>query len=128
MSEGKPVPIWFNEDDLRRVREAAALAGYKHLSKYIRDRALGRRDPQEAIDLQAERETQDRRLAELERMQRHCEALLALLTMLASRQASTGVLSEVRAAASQAADPQEWLAAGAPDLAALVRRLALLAD
>ncbi|MFP7072910.1 conjugal transfer protein TraA, partial [Xanthomonas hortorum pv. gardneri] len=42
MSSGKSIPVWYSEEDRRRVEEAAALAGYKHLSKYIRDKSLDR--------------------------------------------------------------------------------------
>lgn len=32
----------FSDDDRRRVEEAAARAGYRYVSAYVRDRALGR--------------------------------------------------------------------------------------
>ncbi|MEP9768374.1 conjugal transfer protein TraA, partial [Xanthomonas euvesicatoria] len=38
MSTAKSVSVWYTEDERIRVEQAAALAGYKHLSKYIRDK------------------------------------------------------------------------------------------
>lgn len=42
--KGSAVPIWFSEEERRRLEEGAAVAGYKHLSTYIKDKVFGRGD------------------------------------------------------------------------------------
>ncbi|EHP44185.1 hypothetical protein OR16_04387 [Cupriavidus basilensis OR16] len=123
MSDGKAIPVWFTDDDHRRVKEAAALAGYKHLSKYIRDKVLGRREANETLDAQAEREALGHRLADIEHAQRTSEVLLAMLTALVARKATTGEINDLRVAASAAVDANGLLANAAPELAALAESL-----
>ena len=126
MDTGKSIPVWFTEEDRRRVEEAAALAGYKHLSKYIRDRAMGRDSQREAardsMEVWAERQELSGRLAEIERGQRAAHALLAMLLFLVRKKATTGEFNELVVACEHAGVPADFLTALAPELASLVGR------
>jgi hypothetical protein len=44
MATGKSVSVWYLEDERNRLEQAAALAGYGHVSRYIRDKSLDRGD------------------------------------------------------------------------------------
>lgn len=89
MSSGKSIPVWYSEEDRRRVEEAAALAGYKHLSKYIRDKSLDRGSHRESgrdsMEAWADRQELVGRLAEIERSQKGAHALLAMLLFWCAR-------------------------------------------
>ncbi|HDR9128342.1 TPA: conjugal transfer protein TraA [Burkholderia vietnamiensis] len=126
MSTGKSIPVWFTDEDRRRVEEAAALAGYKHLSKYIRDKALDRGSQREAtrdsMEAWAERQELIGRLAEIERSQKTAHALLAVLLFLARKKATTGEFNELVLACEKAGVPAELLAASFPELASLIAR------
>jgi|GEM_PF-1587964 len=126
MSTGKSIPVWFTDEDRRRVEEAAALAGYKHLSKYIRDKALDRGGQREAtrdsMEAWAERQELIGRLAEIERSQKTAHALLAMLLFLARKKATTGEFNELVLACEKAGVPAELLAASFPELASLIVR------
>jgi hypothetical protein len=128
MNTGKSIPVWFTEDDRRRVEEAAALAGYKHLSKYIRDKALGRDGQREAdrhsMEAWAERQELIGRLAEIERGQQTAHALLAMLIFLMRKKATTGEINDLILACEKAGMPAELLAASSPELASLIARFA----
>lgn len=124
MSTGKSIPVWFTEEDRRRVEEAAALAGYRHLSKYIRDKALSRDGQREAardsMDAWAERQELIGRLAEIERSQKTAHALLAMLIFLMRKKATTGEFNELVLACGKAGMPAELLAASVPELTPLI--------
>jgi hypothetical protein len=126
MSSGKSIPVWYTEDDRRRVEEAAVLAGYKHLSRYIRDRSLGhgerRESGRDSMEAWAERQEFAGRLAEIERSQKAAHALLAMLLFLVRKTATTSELNELVLACRQAGVPADVLAASLPDLAALLVR------
>ncbi|MFX1722361.1 conjugal transfer protein TraA [Paraburkholderia sp. A1RO-5L] len=126
MSTGKSIPVWFTDEDRRRVEEAAALAGYKHLSKYIRDKALDRGGQREttrdSMEAWAERQELIGRLAEIERSQKAAHALLAMLLFLARKKATTGEFNELVLACEKAGVPAELLAASFPELASLIAR------
>ncbi|MGY2492759.1 conjugal transfer protein TraA [Cupriavidus sp. CP313] len=126
MSSGKPIPVWYSEEDRRRVEEAAALAGYKHLSKYIRDRSLGRGGYLEAgrdsTQTWADRQELVGRLAEIERSHKASHALLAMLLFLARKKATTGEFNELVLACESAGVPADVLATTLPELAALLTR------
>ncbi|AUS41344.1 conjugal transfer protein TraA [Ralstonia solanacearum] len=126
MSTGKSIPVWFTDEDRRRVEEAAALAGYKHLSKYIRDKALDRGGQREAtrdsMEAWAERQELIGRLAEIERSQKTAHALLAMLLFLMRKKATTGEFNELVLACEKAGVPAELLAASFPELASLIAR------
>lgn len=126
MSTGKSIPVWFTDEDRRRVEEAAALAGYKHLSKYIRDKALDRGGQREAtrdsMEAWAERQELIGRLAEIERSQKTAHALLAMLLFLMRKKATTGEFNELVLACEKAGVPAELLAASFPEIASLIAR------
>ncbi|AET95634.1 hypothetical protein [Caballeronia zhejiangensis] len=126
MSTGKSIPVWFAEEDRRRVEEAAALAGCKHLSKYIRDKALSRESQREAardsVEAWAEHQELVGRLAEIERSQKTAQALLAMLIFLMRKKATTGEFNELVVACEKAGMPAELLAASSPELASLIAR------
>lgn len=42
--KGSAIPIWFSVSERQSLEEGAALAGYKHLSTYIKDRVFARSD------------------------------------------------------------------------------------
>ena len=127
MTTGKCIPVWFTDDDRSRVEEAAALAGYKHLSKYIRDKALGRdgRYAAERDNVHAWADQQELtcRLAEIERSQETAHALLAMLLFLIRKKATTGEVNDLVLACEQAGMPAELLATAFPDLASHIARL-----
>jgi hypothetical protein len=124
MSKGGAIPVWFSIEDRSRVEEAAALAGYRHLSKYIRDRTLGRREQGVADPMQAwaDREELVGRLAALQGGQAATQALLAVLLVLASSKATTRERSELRAACQSAVKAVDILVAATPELASLLLR------
>jgi hypothetical protein len=126
MRAGGAIPVWFSEQDRRKVEEAAALAGYRHLSKYIRDRTLGRHDDEgrDPVQAWAAREDLVDRLAAIHRSgQASTLALLASLLVLVASKATTRERSELAAACAAAANPAEVLSAAFPDLAAELTRL-----
>lgn len=48
--KGSALPIWFSVEERQRLEEGAALAGYKHLSTYIKDRLFARGDCRTSLD------------------------------------------------------------------------------
>ncbi|CAL8481718.1 conjugal transfer protein TraA [Caballeronia sp. S22] len=126
MDTGKSIPVWFAEEDRRRIEEAAALAGYKHLSKYIRDRALGRDSQREAsresMEAWAERQEFSGRLAEIERSQKAAHALLAMLLYLVRKKATTGEFNDLVVACEHVGVPADVFTVLTPELASLVAR------
>lgn len=126
MSGGGSIPVWFSEEDRRRVEEAAALAGYRHLSKYIRDRTLGRgegvRDP---VQVWAEREDLVGRLSAIHQGNHAAtHALLTALLVLVAGKATARERNELLAACQAAATPNEIMTATLPDLAGQLIRFA----
>ncbi|WAW91401.1 conjugal transfer protein TraA [Xanthomonas citri pv. malvacearum] len=126
MSSGKSIPVWYSEEDRRRVEEATALAGYKHLSKYIRDKSLDRGSHRESgrdsMEAWADRQELVYRLAEIERSQKGAHALLAMLLFLVRKKATTGEFNELVLACENVGVPTDVLAVSLPELAALVTR------
>ncbi|MES2902326.1 MAG: conjugal transfer protein TraA [Pseudomonadota bacterium] len=134
MDKGSPISLWFSEDDRRCLDQAAALAGYRHVSTYIRDRAMGRISthldaglggahgarlswPGGALDLREQ-------LEELERRQRSMHAICAMLLFLVRARSTTGEVSELLAACHGAGEIEGLLAGAFPQLAQALRRLA----
>lgn len=123
---GSAIPVWYPEEDRRRVEEACALAGYRHLSKFIRDRSLGRDGREEAhrdrIQTWADHQELVQRLAEVEHDQRQAQALLAMLLFLLQKRATAAETHELQLACESARTQADLLAAAAPELARLVTR------
>ncbi|RQP38377.1 conjugal transfer protein TraA [Burkholderia ubonensis] len=127
MSTGKSIPVWFTDEDRHRVEEAAALGGYKHLSKYLRDKALGRcghsETSRDSMEAWTERQELIGRLAEIERNQKATHALLSMLLSLVRNKATTGEVNALVLACENSSMPTDILDATSPDLAASLRRL-----
>lgn len=128
MNDGKSISVWYTEDERRSLEQAAALAGYRHLSKYIRDQSLNgdrhRTTTDDSVEVWAERQELDGRLAEIERDQKAAHALLAMLLFLVRKKATTGDFNELVLACEHAGAPNEVLAGLLPQLAALLERFA----
>ena len=126
MNNGKAIPVWYSEEDRRRLEEAAALAGYRHLSKYIRDRTLGydsqRASARDSVDAWADRQEMVGRLTEIESMQSRAQALLAMLVFLLRGKATNTETEALIRACENARTSADLLAASSPQLAALIRR------
>ncbi|MBS7776853.1 conjugal transfer protein TraA [Acidovorax sp. CCYZU-2555] len=125
-SGGSSIPVWYVEEDRRRVEEACALAGYRHLSKYIRDKSLGRdaREEPHRDRLQTWADHQDlvHRLGEIERAQRQAHALLAMLLFLLQKRATAAETRELLLACESARTQSDILAASVPELASILTR------
>lgn len=126
MNGSQSVSVWYTEQERRRLEEAAALAGYKHLSKYIRDKSLNRRDPSElgrdSLDAWAERQELAGRLADIERSHRSASALLAMLLFLVRKKATSAEMHQLFLACEKSTEPGEVLAAALPELSTLLTR------
>lgn len=127
MREGKNIPVWFNGEDRRRVQEAAALAGYRHLSKYIRDRALGRHgesaSTRSGLKAQADQQQLGEHLAAIEQSQATTQAMLAMVLGLVHKRATTGEVSALLEACEYADGASDLLARLTPDFATVLSRL-----
>jgi hypothetical protein len=126
MIDGKSISVWYSEDERRRIEQAAVLSGYKHLSKYIRDKSLNSGDHREiarnSVEAWAERQALAGRLAAIERSQKEVHALVAMLFFLVRKKATTGEFNELVLACEMGGVPADVLAASQPDLAALLAR------
>lgn len=127
MDKGSPVAVWFSAEDRRRAEEAAALAGYRHLSKYIKDRVFDRRpaglSQSPALAEPWGGEHAGNGLADLELRQRRLEAMCVMLLFLARTRATGGEANELVAACQQALAPGDVLGLAFPQLAAALQRL-----
>ena len=123
---GKTVPIRLNDEQLARVEKAAALAGYKHLSTYMRDRLL---EPskvdshQGGIDQWADQQRIMSLLESLDQAQATNRTILAIVVYLLRQNSTQGKLSELRAELSALGSNEEALAALLPELAKDIERL-----
>lgn len=130
MKSGETLSVWLSAEDRSRLEEACAIAGYQHLSRYVREKALGKAgDAQRhrSDEWQHRREV-DQRLTELERMQAKGNAMLAALLALARRRATTGELNELVAVTYRSESPASVLSSLAPELADVVARLSKSGD
>lgn len=127
MSSGKSIPVWFNEEDRQRVEEAATLAGYKHLSKYIRDKVFDRGDARESahesMESWADRQEMLGRLETLEHRQNDTTALLAMLVFFARKNTTTGVFNELILACENSHGARDLLSTSVPEVADLLSKL-----
>ena len=123
---GKTVPIRLNDEQLARVEESAALAGYKPLSPYMRDRLL---EPskvdshQGGIDQWADQQRIMSLLESLDQAQATNRTILAIVVYLLRQNSTQGKLSELRAELSALGSNEEALAALLPELAKDIERL-----
>ncbi|MEG2391400.1 hypothetical protein [Pseudomonas kurunegalensis] len=122
---GKTVPIRFNTEQLARVEEAAALAGYKHLSSYIRDRVLATDKGGRQLDMDSWAE-QQRMLGLLENItqeQARSRTIQAIAVYLLRQGTAQGKINALRAELQHLVSSEDALAALLPDLAEDVERL-----
>lgn len=123
MRSGKAIAIWYSEEDRRRVQEAATLTGYRQVSKYIRDRSLGRDTAGANLQLQLDRQRLQDQLETLARQQKTTEALLAMVLYLVRKKATAGDLSELLAQMTLFPNVQDVVEAASPELAGLLDKL-----
>jgi hypothetical protein len=120
----KPFNVRYSEDEMRRIGQAAALAGYEHVSAWVRDKSLDRIGVGErgsnSPDAWVNRQELMGRLVEIERSQRGAHVLLAMLLFLARKNSTTGEVDELLLACGKLGAPVDVLAAFLPDLAALL--------
>lgn len=122
---GKTVPIRFNTEQLARVEEAAALAGYKHLSSYIRDRVLAPDKGGRQVDMDSWAE-QQRLLGLLENItqeQARSRTIQAITVYLLQQGTTKGTINKLRADLQQLISSEDALATLLPDLAEDIERL-----
>lgn len=122
---GKTVPIRFNTEQLARVEEAAALAGYKHLSSYIRDRVLAPDKGSRQVDMDSWAE-QQRLLGLLENItqeQARSRTIQTITVYLLQQGTTKGTINKLRAELQQLISSEDALATLLPDLAEDIERL-----
>jgi len=122
---GKTIPIRFNTEQLARVEEAAALAGYKHLSTYIRDRVL---DPEKGgrradIDNWAEQQRVLGLLENITQEQSRNRTILTIAVYLLRQGTAQGKVNDLRAQLKHLISSDDALAALLPELAEDIERL-----
>jgi hypothetical protein len=126
VNDGKSVSVWYTEDERSRVEQAAALAGYKHLSKYIREKSLERSGYRESLrdsmDVWADRQELASRLAEIERSQKSAHGLLMTLLFLVGKKAAAGEIRELSLLCEKAGMPADVLAVALPEMTSLIAR------
>lgn len=126
MSDGKSISVWYTEDERRRIEQAAVLAGYKHVSTYIRDKSLGkgsyRETVRDSIEGWAEKQELVARLTEIERSQKSAQALLTMLLFLIHKKATTKEVNELILAGEKAGVLTDMLSASMPELTKLLTR------
>lgn len=122
---GRTVPIRFNTEQLARVEEAAALAGYKHLSAYIRDRVLakdkGTHRP--GIEDWAEQQRMLGLLESIAQEQTRNRAILTVAIYLIRQNVTQGKVNELRAQLQHLDGAEDALAVLLPELANDIERL-----
>ena len=123
MRSGKAIAIWYSEEDRRRVQEAATLTGYRQVSKYIRDRSLGRDTAGANLQLQLDRQRLQDQLETLARQQKTTEALLAMVLYLVRKKATSGDLSELLAQVTLFPNVEDVVKVASPELAGLLDKL-----
>lgn len=127
MTDGKTVSIRYTSDELNRLEQAAILAGYSKLSPYIRDKSLDKigfqNTGRDSFEFWSERQEITGRLAEIERTQHAANAILTTLLYLVHRKATTGEMSDLRAALEFAGMPSSLLEKIAPELGQLIKQL-----
>ena len=123
---GNTVTIRLNDEQLARVEESAALAGYKHRSTYMRDRVL---EPskvdshQGGIDQWADQQRILSLLESLDQAQATNRTILTIVVYLLRQNSTQGKLNELRAELSALGSSEEALAALLPELAKDIERL-----
>lgn len=124
MKASKSVPIRYSEKEYKRVEQAAADAGYKHVSTYIRDASLNRETANESVKAWEYKEDVLRVIGNLENQLKISNAMIAMLAYLVKRKASSGEVSDLRAElVHRKLPPQELLIEILPEFADIIEQL-----
>lgn len=120
MKDGKIIPVRYSEDDCSRLEEAAAIAGYKHISKYIRDKSLSRDNEYSNV----ERQEMLEKIFEMERTLKLNTAIMAVMIGLLKRRASSGEISDLRAELiHKAVSPEDMIVELLPEFSKILSQL-----
>jgi hypothetical protein len=123
----KSVSVWYLPDDLSRIEQAAALAGYKNLSTFVREKSLNRarydQSPRtDVLGLVGQDELHDQ-MARLEAGQVTLQTLLSMVLALLAKKSTTDELADLVSACERADAPGDILQARMPTLSAALDRL-----
>jgi hypothetical protein len=120
VSNGKAIPVWYTEEDRPRLETAAAIAGYKHISKYIRDKSLNRESERDNIERQEMLGT----IFEMERTLKSTNAILAIMVGLLKRRASSGEITDLRAELiHKSVSPEDMVTELLPEFSKIISQL-----
>ena len=122
----KTLPIRLNDEQEARLEQAAALAGYKHLSTYVRDRALASEKSggrQTDLDSWADQQRVLGLLENVSQAQAQNRTLLTIAVHLLRQGLQQGKVNELRAELSHLADTDQLIRTLLPELASDIERL-----
>lgn len=122
----KTLPIRLNDDQEARLEQAAALAGYKHLSTYVRDRALSSEKSggrQTDLDSWADQQRMLGLLENISQAQAQNRTLLTIAVHLLRQGLQQGKVNELRAELSHLTDADQLIQSLLPELANDIERL-----
>ncbi|APQ06931.1 hypothetical protein [Pseudomonas syringae] len=122
----KTLPIRLTDEQTRRLEEGAALAGYKHVSTYARDRLFSLIEQDKSQDQVAHWATMQKieyQLDSIEQSQAVQQTLMAATLYLISENSSTGVRNGLRAQLKSLGASTQILDALLPDLASDIERI-----
>lgn len=122
----KLIPIRFKDEQVERLEQAASLAGYKHLSTYIRDRLFSEEKAdrnQEAIDPWVDLERISFQLERIERNQKTQQTTLAIAVYLLRKAQTAGTLNSLRAELANLGATDDVVNALLPELANDIERI-----
>lgn len=122
----KILPIRLNDDQEARLEQAAALAGYKNLSTFVRDRVLASEKPggrQSDLDSWADQQRMLGLLENISQAQAQNRTLLTIAVHLLRQGLQQGKVNELRAELSHLVDADQLIRALLPELANDIERL-----
>ncbi|RMP38511.1 hypothetical protein ALQ24_200095 [Pseudomonas syringae pv. antirrhini] len=122
----KTLPIRLTDEQTRRLEEGAALAGYKHVSTYARDRLFSLIEQDKSQDQVAHWATMQKieyQLDSIEQSQAVQQTLMAATLYLIRENSSTGVRNGLRAQLKSLGASTQILDALLPDLASDIERI-----
>jgi uncharacterized protein (DUF1778 family) len=115
-----------NDDQEARLEQAAALAGYKHLSTFVRDRALASEKSggrQTDLDSWADQQRMLGLLENVSQAQAENRTLLTIAVYLLRQSLQQGKVNQLRAELSHLADADQLISTLLPELASDIERL-----
>lgn len=122
----KILPIRLNDDQEARLEQAAALAGYKNLSTFVRDRVLASEKSggrQSDLDSWADQQRMLGLLENVSQAQAQNRTLLTIAVHLLRQGLQQGKVNELRAELSHLVDADQLIRALLPELANDIERL-----